>query len=97
MDCAETAGNPAASSSVSDARKTFSTVPKRASRRLQRVGPSCGVRLSASHSRSQAEIAEAEEDIFTPKSATVWGFRRHRQGRASHAGRRLRLLWPEAR
>src|SRR3954466_3499473 len=49
IDCAETACKPHASSSVSDARKTFSTPPKWSTRRRERVGPSPGVSPSAIH------------------------------------------------
>src|SRR4051812_6299599 len=47
--CADCAANPAASSSVSDALNTPSTLPKNSTRRLARVGPRPGVSVSASH------------------------------------------------
>src|SRR5262249_41223025 len=43
IDCAEVAGNPAASSSVREARNTCSMPPKRWTTRCPRVGPIAGV------------------------------------------------------
>lgn len=48
-DCAADAGNPAASSSISDALNTASMLPKNSTSRLPRVGPRPGVRVRASH------------------------------------------------
>src|SRR5712691_1981268 len=48
-DCADCTGRPAASSSVSEALRTDSMLPKNSTSLLARVGPSPGVRVRASH------------------------------------------------
>jgi|GraSoiStandDraft_44_1057316.scaffolds.fasta_scaffold222030_2 hypothetical protein len=67
-DCAETARMPAASTSVSDALKTFCTPPKRSTRLRPRLGPKPSVKDSASHCTAKLSPGL---DVTTRASATL--------------------------
>ena len=60
--CAACAGKPEASSSVSVAFSTPSTLPKNSTSRLDRVGPRPGVRVRASHAICPGFVVAVDGD-----------------------------------
>src|SRR5581483_1217856 len=83
MDCAETACMPVLSSSVSDARKTPSADPKCSTSFRDLVGPSPGVRDSATHATRFVAAGEATSFDTMDSERTVISAGKGCQGHTS--------------